>query len=444
MPTGKQPPPQWAPSMIRKKRHYALICLLSVYVVTFILLVTVREERPAATRSAAWTLRRDKGLAPVSLKDHREQDGGSGQQPRSDEIPIRKLSTDTELPYYTPSFGFVMRDFARRVLSRHISSSNVLVIAPDATSAAKEGMEARARNQTDNNPYDNADFRSSYSIGGTFLLHAAMEGHDLHAIDFGLDKRGKYTEWGQSLDTWWESFGSEEDGEIAAKSEKRWSSTSSQPRWIIAAIFDHFDPHKLDLVDKIWSMGANHFLTESTMTYVVIAMHSRKVGGSYEYGGLAAAKALLDHRYKLQTLQLSHYHASPGTEGWTEAKYGPNAFLKRLENVQDLLRWGADTLERYSDAKGDEVFTAYIFATQGLDLAIPSRSIFAEDPSKRHEENSTFAINTNKTFGFKACPQSAMEPKLDLSFIEVGCRHHDSCFYMYRVEDPTYRPVPFP
>jgi hypothetical protein len=363
-------------------------------------------------RSADWTLRQNHGRK-------------SKQQSQSRERPARNLSTDN-VTSYTPaaSFGFVMRDFARRVLSRQISSSNVLVIAPDATTAAKEGVEVRDSHQTAKNPYDNVDFQSPYSIGGTFLLHAAMEGHDLHAIDFGTDKEGGYTEWGQSLDDWWQSF--EGADSVIAGKLKRWSSVSSTPKWIIAAIFDHFDPTELNLVDKIWA-GADRFLSESTMTYVVVAMHSRKVAGSYEYGGLLAAKALLDHRYKLQTLQLSHYHTAPGKETLTEANYGPNAIFKKLENVQGLLRWGADIAQHSSGGVGSEIFTAYVFATQGLDLAIPSNRILLNNTSTVIGEDAlALQMNGHEPITFKTCPQATMKPTLDLSFKEVGivCSEH--------------------
>lgn len=377
----------------------------------------------STTRPTDWALGQGGGLfAPLhsSLQQHKD----SVRQPlltpkntqQSDGISVRNRRTKAAAPH-TLSFGFVMRDFARRVLSRHISSSNVLVIARDATSAAKEGMTARARNQTAHNVYDSVDFQSPYSIGGTFLLHAAVEGHDFHAIDFGKDEREQSTEWVQTLDEWWASFG--DANNTIAGTPIRWSSTSSTPKWIIAAVFDHYDPARLELVDKVWA-GADRFLSECTMTYVVVAMHSRKVGGSYEYGGLEAAKALLDHRYKLQALQLSHYHTDPGKEAWTEAKYGPNAFFKGVEEVQELLRWGADTAERYNGGKESEIFTAYVFATQGLDLAIPSSRIFVDNTPRAIAEDSTLQINHDKPLDFKPCPQATLDPKLNISFTEVG------------------------
>jgi len=133
-----------------------------------------------------------------------------------------------------------------------------------------------------------------------------------------------------------------------------------------------------------------------------------------------AAKALLDHRYKLQVLQLSHYHTDPGREAWTEANYGPNALFKSLDSVQEMLRWGADVAARYDNGNESNVFTAYIFATQGLDLAIPSNRIFIDDNSRVMGKESTLQINLYKPVQFKDCPQSNMEPKLDIAFAEVS------------------------
>lgn len=395
---------------IRKRtrcRVFTIALLLAVYgAVTTILSLTkedVYSERPL-----------DWKLVPHELltlpQDIEKESTRSLPSPRSviRDGSVRNLSTDTASDSHIAFFGFVMRDFAQRVLSRHISSSNVLVIAPDATRAAQDGMQTR------NQPH-RVDARSPYSIGGTFLLHAAREGHHLHAFDYGVEKDGTIVEWNQTLDDWWTSF---EDPSRTHGGTRMWSSSKTTPKWIIAAIFDHFHPKKLEAVDQIW-FGSERFLNESTMTYVVVAMHSRKRRERYEFGGLGAAKALLDHRYKLQVLQLSHYHTEPGHEAWTEAKYGPNALFKSLDNIQELLRWGADTAASYETGNDNNLFTAYIFATQGLDLAIPSNRIFIDDNSRVIGKESTLQINLYKPLQFKDCPQATMEPKLDIAFAEL-------------------------
>jgi len=316
----------------------------------------------------------------------------------------------------TPKFGFVMRDFARRVLSRHISSSNVLVISPDAVRAAKEGMYTKANNNTGTNIYDHVDFESPYSLGGTFLLHAALEGHDIHAIDFVVAGDGEdAVDWRESLDTWWSSF-DRSANKVAVDPSRRWSSSTVQPRWIIAAVFDMFTPDRLDLADAVFS-EAGTFFNESTITYMVVGMHSRKRNGRYEFGGIAAARVLLEHRYKLQTLLLSHFYAPPGNESWTEQRYGPNAIFKTQDDIEELLSWGADQASRHGNEMS--VFTAYIFATQGLDLAIPSSRVFIDDSSRVMGPESTQQINLYKSIEFKPCPQARISPHLQIEFSEI-------------------------
>ena len=388
----------------RKKSRLLYIipatCLVSLYVGTTVFLAT-RNAGIDVSRSSEWKL------------------GGTNEaEPLESWVRNLNLSTDSTFPG-RPAFGFVMRDFARRVLSRHIASSNVLVVSPDATRAAKHGIRVKANNHTAKNPYDDVDFQSPYSIGGTFLLHAAFEGHDIHAIDFGSDQSGSSVEWSTSLDQWWAAFTN--SNARSSEDPRRWSSSKSTPKWILAAIFDNFHPTNFDLIDQVWT-GADQFLNETTITYVVVALHSRKVNDTYQYGGLAAARALLDRRYRLQTLMLSHYHTDPGKEFSTEQKYGPNALFKTTEDVQDLLRWGADAVKRLTTGHNDQHFTAYIFGTQGLDLAIPSNRIFIDDKSRVIGDESSPQINLYKPLEFKPCPQSLREPKLDISFTKVGKR----------------------
>lgn len=409
---------------IRKRTRctiFAIAFLLANYVALNTVILAWTRDDVYSERGQDWK------LGPHELlmfpQDINRESTPLLQSPRAfmPDASVRNLSTETTSDSGVLSFGFVMRDFARRVLSRHISSSNVLVIAPDATRAAQDGIRRlnhpteRRDNNTSWEDIQNTDARSPYSIGGTFLLHAAVEGHDLHAIDYGVDKDGSIVQWNQTLDDWWLSF--EHPGRSSGGARK-WSSSKGIPKWIIAAIFDHFHPNKLEAVDQVW-VGAERFLRESTITYVVVAMQSRKLRATYEFGGLVAAKALLDHRYKLQVLQLSHYHTDAGHEAWTEEKYGPNAFLKSLDKVQELLRWGADTAARYENGIKNNVFTAYIFATQGLDLAMPSNRIFIDDNSRVIGKESTLQINLYKPLQFKNCPQANMEPKLDIAFGEL-------------------------
>jgi hypothetical protein len=412
-------------------------------------------------------------------------------------LVIRNLSTES-LSLFQPPFGFVLRDLARRILSRHITNSNILVVAPDAISAAKDGIQRqRQRRQqqeqeqdskilssntpqnTKNtmSPVDTVDFTSPYSIGGTFLLHAAAEGHVLHAINYGEradqhdddnnDKNNNYYFWNNhTWDDWWQSFEEIMKAEPSSNQQERqqrrrqqqqqqqqrwWSSSSTlsasvtqqqRPNWILAAVVDL----PLGQEDAIWA-GARQFLQESTTTYFVVALHSRQRqrqqhqhnsgdSDTVEYGGLAACQALLSRRYKLQVLLVSHYHVEhPGEEGWTEEHFGPNALLSSTDKVKEFLTWGAAAASQYQDTghrpehgdggdkdAGGPIFTAYIFATQGLDLAIPSNRVFLQDTSRVMGEESTTQINRYKPLQFKPCPQASLTPALKLEFSEVRPR----------------------
>jgi hypothetical protein len=406
----------------------------------------------------------------------------------SNNLAIRNLSTES-LSLFQPPFGFVMRDLARRILSRHITTSNILVVAPDAISAAKDGIQRRRRqlqqqeqskslsSNTHNskNPLDTVDFTSPYSIGGTFLLHAAAEGHVLHAINYGEssdehdNNNNNNNYWNNhTLDDWWKSFEQAvkvEQSSNQQQHQKHWWSSSStlsasapqqqqqqhhqehlqRPNWILAAVVDL----PLGQEDALWA-GAGQFLRESTTTYFVVALHARQRqrhnsgdNNNVEYGGLAACQALLNRRYKLQVLLVSHYHVErPGDEGWTEQHFGPNALFSSTDKVKEFLTWGATAAARYQDAgygpehggvglgggvpiKEDaegHIFTAYIFATQGLDLAIPSNRVFLHDTSRVVGEESTTQINRYKPLQFKPCPQASLTPALGLQFAEVRTR----------------------
>ena len=349
--------------------------------------------------------------SPRSVKQQISDLPGSPKHSDNSPLLVRNLSSES-IPYSLP-FGFVMRDFSRRVLSRHISNSNVLVISSDATAAAKDASRGKKQQEEGTNPYDTVDFESPYSVGGTFLLHAAAENHTLHAIDAGVDKEGRRIEWSRTLDDWWASFGST-NIDLSTTKNNWWSSSRvSQPKWIIATVFDLPFGHE----DYIWN-GAEAFLRESTATYLVVSMHSRKVGyNEYEYGGLAAANALLGHRYKLQTLMVSHYHVNSGEESYIAKKYGVNALIKSLDEMKDFLRWGADSAIKHGTV---DVFTAYIFATQSLDLAIPSNSVFLNGTSRVISDESTTQINLYKPVEFKQCPQATVKQKLNIQFGKVS------------------------
>ena len=96
---------------------------------------------------------------------------------------------------FQPPFGFTMRDLARRVLSRHVANSNVLVVAPDAQQAFADYPTLPK-----NISLDSVDYNASkHSLGGTFVLHARDQGHATHAMNAGLHQNGSFTPWTTTL-----------------------------------------------------------------------------------------------------------------------------------------------------------------------------------------------------------------------------------------------------
>lgn len=179
------------------------------------------------------------------------------------------------------SFGFVMNEFACRVLSRHITSSNILVVAPDAVLAATEvsRIGASKKKNTESSPHQN-------SVGEDFLQFGISEGHAIHAMN--SESKGGTRKSGPTLDSWWKSF--DEDKRINDASSGWWSSRPlEKPNWILLAVFDP----DFGSEDNVWK-EAETFLEGCTVTYFVLAMHSMKrIDGSYEIGGMKAMELLL-------------------------------------------------------------------------------------------------------------------------------------------------------
>jgi hypothetical protein len=237
-------------------------------------------------------------------------------------------------------YGFVMKEFAQRVLSRQIAQSHVIVMAP------LEGV-------------------SNSSVGVNLLRRAREENHTTHAIHVD-GETGK-----QSLDTWWST-----------------TSKQSRPNWILLAVLDLESGRE----DEAFSsqVAASKFLTSGpAITYMVMGVTASTGGAafaspefSYTFGGKETVKALLTHNYKVQLLSATDfwYATSPFSAGGPV--FRPNDLIDE-SNVDAFFRWGA-TCAAFSEAlvkdeteyKGSSRFKAYLFATQGLDLAIPSRRKF--------------------------------------------------------------------
>jgi len=163
---------------------------------------------------------------------------------------------------------------------------------------------------------------------------------------------------------------------------------------------------KEESIDEILSPSrSGGLLSEATLTYIVIGVYSQI--NSYdeiEISGLTAVQTLLDAKYKVQLLSSSHFGeiSQESDEGYyvvdddteepeienpeTELidSYHPNHHFKNIKDVRRFLSKGsamatststsASKSSRKKSKKGR--FDALLFATQGLDLAIPSRLSF--------------------------------------------------------------------
>lgn len=271
----------------------------------------------------------------------------------------------------TSYFGFVMSEFACRVLSRHITSSNILVVAPDAVVDARDTIELLTTRELNTRN----DLHRVQSVGSSFLRYGASEGHTIHAINSDLKDKSKKRKAGPTLDAWWKSF---DTGKMSYDVSKQWWSPElvEKPSWILLAVFDS----NFGLENSVWQ-ESEAFLQECTVTYFVIAVHSiKRDDGSYKFGGMDAIRSLLKRKYKVQTLSSSHYYAEKNEEREIFEKYGPNALFQSAEEFESFLRWGADAAQGYGNTD-NSVFSSYIFATQGLDLAIPAPQVYLRDES---------------------------------------------------------------
>jgi hypothetical protein len=147
------------------------------------------------------------------------------------------------------------------------------------------------------------------------------------------------------------------------------------------------------------------------------------------YGGLDAVEHLLERRYKIQTLSVSHYNAHHHNSERYKLdsrqileKYGPNSLFQSVEDVKEMLRWGADSADTFSENNfGQKVFTAYLFATQGLDLAIPSATTYVEDVL--HPIDPLKGFDMDSTESLKGCPKPEENNEMfDLYFEKVSAQ----------------------
>lgn len=272
----------------------------------------------------------------------------------------------SRIPGYTPHsnatlFGYVLRDFASRVLSRHIfskagSGADVLVVSKDTFEMAVDGTTSA----------------SFHSVGPGFVRHARKQGHTVHSFS-------------RLEDASWDI----DNGD-----------SGKMPGWILLAVFD--PPHGME-DNALTSDVATSLLSKCTVTYIVFRI-SASQNGSY---GTKAADELIQRGYKVQVLSTSH----------SVRGHPANTLLDTNTSVAKLLRigWALSVEGKGNEDVNGNMFHAYLFATQGLDLAIPSQREYLDVKGGGH-------ISFNATTNEALVPMKRCKP----SPIRIAFMHASS------------------
>jgi len=244
-----------------------------------------------------------------------------------------------------------------------------------------------------------------------------------------------------------------------------WHNSTTIGGWVLLAYFttQNIDStiqtqSPLSIDDILSSSLATSWLRQTTVTYIVFPIHAKasiplSFGHIYEYDmdyivdktikiiGLNAASTLLDSNYKLQLLSSSHYFDPISKDATTKEVYvyGPNALFQSVKalhrflyaQVTQVLQKEVNHIrQQHLNAQSNNIditeqlieveFHSLLFATQGLDLAIPSRSSYTD--VSNHKECKDAKTGIRK----KRC-----DPKLnaralnDTIFVTCPERHED-------------------
>ena len=248
--------------------------------------------------------------------------------------------------------GRVIRELSHRVLSRSIAQSNVVILSPRFSSA-----EVVAR--------DDSSVEAHYYPAKV----AIDQGHSTHLLPAST-----------VLSEGWR--GSDSVG------------------WILLAYFATDGPGDPSIDEILSIQRATSWLEQTTITYIVFPVSAKasipfeSLLGDSEYlsvemAGLGAADHLMRKSYKIQLLSSSHhFDRRPGGDE-PEFNYGPNSYFPTVKSLHRFLHHQASRALRVElkQTKGEFVGNgsmlevevhSLLFATQGLDLAIPSRSSYTD------------------------------------------------------------------
>jgi len=257
-------------------------------------------------------------------------------------------------------FGYTMRDLANRVMSRTITQSNILVVSEDAENVAdwlkRETTLVHWKE-------DELQRQINNTIGGSMLIHAKSQQHTYFGLYDGIDaERGNKNQG--DVDDWWNNMGAD------------------RPGWILMMLVDSLRS------DEILNTSQT-LLQKATVTYIVCSFGSDT---KFQQGfGFDAIQVLLHHNYKVQLLSISH---APDT------LVRPNAQITKdgIDFFKSEVRKIAKTYQ--------QPVRGYVFATQGLDLAIPLASEYLESVTKHKID-------------YKQCPPSLTS----IDFVDNNNQH---------------------
>eukprot|EP00984_Skeletonema_dohrnii_P031922 scaffold25098_cov72-Skeletonema_dohrnii-CCMP3373.AAC.1 len=229
--------------------------------------------------------------------------------------------------------GRVVQELSRRVLSRNIAQSNVVVMSPGFGGApSKDDTLYPAR--------------------------LAMEqGHTTHLLPVNTN-----------LSLGWNN----QTDDTSSITQKHYNSTSVS--WILLAYFSTFTESQnndiISIDDVLSPSKAGAWLKQTTITYLVFPIRAKATlsyssifldehslhryeyhrdylnGATLSFTGLTAAQTLLDQNFKLQLLASSHhFDAAPirvNNDGWdkegdSKFDYGPNALFMSTKALHRYL-----------------------------------------------------------------------------------------------------------
>lgn len=178
-----------------------------------------------------------------------------------------------------------------------------------------------------------------------------------------------------NLNDWWKSI------TTAKEQNNNTMILQDIPNWFLLAYFAGDDDNTTSIDDILNPQHVDNFFKDTTLTYIVIEIKAEEEEEGAKEGikmsGLQAVSTLLDAKYKIQLLSSSHFWMSETTtQKEKEDKYKHNYLFKSTSDVESFLKEGIAAQrqeEQQHQHNNTKRIEALLFATQGLDLAIPSR-----------------------------------------------------------------------